>query len=414
MKISNKILILIFVSLILSITEELFFFPTEDNLDEIENICPEFLNCIENVAVENVHPNMFLNDIEIDKIKDEINTGKEPWKSSFYGFEKIVRNNLKITPESVVLKGKIPPSGDVHDYYTDELYIKDGIVNQSADRADFGAISNISKTVRNLGLLYVFTGNTSYANYSIELIDVWTVNSSTKMNPNFTNRQSRIDISSNLPAMFYGADLIWNYPGWNQSDKAIFKNWTRSLLFNVTNINISNKGIAENNFENWRLVLISSASVIAEDQKARKYAFDRWKQLISIQMNPDGSLKNELIRKDSLTYSTFALNGMIQTAIIARHYNTDLYNYVLSDGRGLEKSLDFYAPYIIQSSKWNYPQIHNYNGENAFIYEFVSSFFKSKNLYMEVIKKWKRPIQGLKTTSQPSPQCTITCIIMAP
>lgn len=331
------------------------------------------------------HPNMYLNTTEIEYIKEKVMLGQEPWNTSYYDMSAQAVKDLRTKPKSVVTVGKVPPSGDLHDYYTDDVYISDGIINQSADREDYYVILNISRAVRYMGLLYAFTGNSTYANHSIKLINAWTVDPSTRMNPNYTNRQSRYDLITTLPPMFYGADLIYNYSGWNQSDKETFKQWTRDMIVNTTMWN------ATNNFENWRLVLISSASVVAEDTDSRQYAFDRWKEIMRDQMNNNGSFKYELSRKDSLTYSTLALNGMIQTAEIAQHNNVDLYNYELLDGRGLEMSLDFHVPYITSSSKWNFSQNATYKGENTAIYELAYAF-KQKPLYWQVIEKWKRPM----------------------
>ena len=150
-----------------------------------------------------------------------------------------------------------------------------------------------------------------------------------------------------------------------------------------------------NNFENWRLVLISSASVIADDTGSRQYAFDRWKAIIPDQVNTDGSMIRELGRTNSLTYSTYAVSAMVQTAEIARHYGVDLYNYKLPDGRGLENVLDFHVPYIIDPSTWPYKQTNPYKGDNAAVYELAYSF-KQKSSYSDVINKWKRPMYEMR------------------
>jgi hypothetical protein len=185
--------------------------------------------------------------------------------------------------------------------------------------------------------------------------------------------------------MFYGADLIWNYPDWNISDKNAFKSWAAQM------INSAKTWSYKNNLENWKLVFISSASVITEDTNSRQYAFDRWKSIIADQMNLDGSMKQELKRTNSLSYSIFAINAMIQTAEIARHYDVDLYNYKLSDGRGLEKALDFYAPYVANPSTWPKKQISPYNGDGVALYELAYSF-KQKSSYKDVINRWGRPM----------------------
>lgn len=339
------------------------------------------MTSIEGDAGSSNRPNMFLNAEEIENIKNRIATGQQPWKAAY---DNTLSDNYKyinMPIQSVTFGGNTPPSGDIHDYYTDPPYSSDGISDPSSDRTDYSSLINVSRAVRYLGTMYALTGNNEYADKAVQLINAWTVDSSTRMNPKFTNGQSHIEIAVAACGIFYGADLMWNYPGWSASDKTVFKDWTAQMISSAKTW--SN----DNNFENWRLVFISSASVITEDTGSMRYAFDRWKAIIPDQMNTDGSMKNELARTNSLTYSTFALNAMTQTAEIARHNGVDLYNYKLTDGRGLEKALDFHVPYILDSSTWTHQQIGTYRGDNSAIYELAYSF-KQKVLYESVINRW--------------------------
>lgn len=339
------------------------------------------------------HPNMYLNDDEISIIKRKIGNDEQPWRVAYDNMINDDDKWLNMPIQSVTFGGNISPGGDIHEYNTGVPYITDGISGPDVDRTDYNAAINMSRTVRNLGLVYALTGKDVYAEKAIILINAWTIDPDTKMNPKFTNSQSFIELSVSIPAMFYGADLIWNYPGWNQTDKDAFRQWVAQMIEDAKGWN------RDNNFENWRLVFISSGSVITEDVVSRKYAFDRWKSIIPDQMNLDGSMKQELTRTNSLTYSTYALNGMLQTAEIARHYGVDLYNYKLLDGRGLEKALDFHAPYIINSSNWTYKQIYQYKGDNSAIYELAYSF-KQKSSYYDVINRWKRPMYEMRVMGQ--------------
>ncbi len=334
------------------------------------------------------HPNMYLNIGEIEAINEKKN--KEPWKTAYDKLISDANSILSKSPPSVTYGGKAPPSGDKHDYFSEIPYSSDGVLKSNVDRTDFNSVKALGKSVRDLGLAYAITGDEKYAGKALEFIRVWTIDSSTKMNPEFTNDQSRIELSVTIPGMFYGADLIWNYPGWKSSDKDEFKDWTKKILAS------SKTWSRDNNFENWRLVFISSASIIVEDSDSRNYAFGRWKEIISDQMNSDGSMKYELKRTKSLSYSTYAVNAMMQTAEIARHYGVDLYNYRLDDGRGLEIALDFHAPYVANPLKWPYEQIDKYKGDNAAFYELAYTF-KKKDSYKDVIDKWGRPMYEIRT-----------------
>jgi len=331
------------------------------------------------------HPGMYLSQEEIEAIKAKVNANEEPLKTAYDRM--ISAGNLALVdePASITYGGREPPSGDKHDYFSDPPYTSDGIFDPKADRSDYESAIRMGKGVRDLGLAYAFTGETKYADKALQFIRAWTLDPVTGMNPKFTDWQSNIEISITLPGMFYGADLIWDYKGWDPADREAFRSWTWKM------IESAKAWQSENNYENWRLVFISSASVVAEDPGSRKYAFERWKSIIRDQMAGNGSMVKETGRTNSLTYSLYAVNAMMQTAEIARHFGVDLYNYRLPDGRSLEKALDFYAPYAADPQAWKYNQITAYAGDNAALYELAYSF-RQKPAYKDIITKWRQPM----------------------
>ncbi len=174
---------------------------------------------------------MYLNQVEINAIKAKVQAGEEPWKTAFNKLILEANQNLNKGPWSVTYGG--PTRG--HDYYAERPYCgwkrkdgrnpdcRDGQINPDANRFDYNSAEDLSQAVRNLGLAYVFTGQSKYANRVVELIRTWALDPATYMTPKFTQGQSYITLSITLPGMFYAADLIWNYPGWPASEKKPFK-----------------------------------------------------------------------------------------------------------------------------------------------------------------------------------------------
>lgn len=345
---------------------------------------------LSSASVNFFHPNMYISTEEIEAVKEKVRSKQEPWKTAYDKMISDANSALKGQIPSVTYGGKTPPGGDLHDYYSDTPYASDGVFNSNADRTDYNSAITFGKSVRNLGLAYAFTGENKYADKALEFISAWTVNSTTMMQPDFTGYQSRIELSITIPGVFYGADMIWNYPGWSPVEKAEFVSWTKKFIKSAKTWS------SDNNYENWRLVFISSASVIAEDPESLGYAFERWKKIIPTQIGTEGLMVKEINRTNSLSYSLYSINGMIQTAEIARHNGVDLYNYRLQDARGLEFALDFHAPYAANPSTWPYEQITSYAGDNAALYELAYSFNQKSN-YMDVINKWKRPLYEIRT-----------------
>lgn len=350
------------------------------------------MNLPEVSATDFTHPNIFLDQTEINTIKARIN--QEPWKTAYDNMMINVSLALNAPVQSVTFGGPIPPSDDIHDYWTDMAYSSDGVFNPNADRSDYYAAIKLRDSVRDLGLAYALTGEKKYADKAIQFIRAWTIDPSTKMNPKFVSGTdahglaSKIELSITIPGMLYGADLIWNYPDFSSSDKEALKLWTRDFVADAKTWSWYN------NLEAWRLVFISAGSVITEDSANLNYAFDRWKTDLSVQMDSQGKMTNELSRTRSFTYSLYAINAFMQTAEIAKHQGVDLYHYNAPNGRSLELALDFYAPYAAGKNSWPYQEIR-WDLVDYSVWELAYSF-KQKTSYKDVIIKRGRPMYELR------------------
>ncbi len=336
---------------------------------------------------QETHPRMYLDSGEIAAIKAQVQAGAAPWKAAYDRMISNANAALSQGALSVTFGGKAPSSGNSHDYWTETPYAGtgEGVINLLKDRTDYTAAIALGRAVRNLGLAYAFTGEARYADKAAALLKAWMVNPQTRMNPRFTNGQSRIELCITMPGAFYGADLIWHAPSWSAADRAAVSSWARALGANARS------WTGKNNFENWRHVLLASAGVAGEDPSLRQEAFDSWKSFLLGAMAADGRLVHETGRTKSLDYSTYALNAMVQAAEIARHFGVDLYSYRLADGRGMEKTLDYHAPFVTDPSSWSYQQVAPYAGDNSAVYE-VAYLWMQKASYLAAINRSGRPM----------------------
>lgn len=326
------------------------------------------------------HPNIFLNQTEIDAIKQKIAANEEPWISGYNQLISDANAALSQNPLSVTTSG----TNTGHDFVASDI---------DPTRADYGSAVTASRAIRNLALAYVLSDNTAYADKAAELIKSWAVNSNTFMTPSLTSSQSLIELGITMPAIIYGADLIWNYdsPNWTSSDKTTFQTWANNLGTSAMNSTITVCPGYCNNFENWRLVLVSSAGALSQNQTLMDYAFNRYKNIIDIQIGSDGRMNEEWVRTDGLSYSLYAIKAMQLTAEIARHNGMDLYNYNLPNGKGLELALDFIAPYSDDDgTKWRnagFQQNSLFTGQETDLFE-LSYQFLQKPAYLSVINFW--------------------------
>jgi hypothetical protein len=338
------------------------------------------------------HPHVFLNQSEIDAIAAKIAAGQEPWKTAFSRLKAEADAALSLAPLSVTYSGS-----SSHDYYTMKPYSWsnnmpspcgsthcDGQINPEADRADYEAATKVSDATRALGVAYAMTGDAKYANKAIQLIRVWALDSATYMSPKVFVSQG-IEQFAVFPAFFYGADLIWNYSGWNATDKQRFATWARTFASDATDLSYSN------NWDAWRLLCIATAGSLADDSGLLSHAFNTFKSVLASHIDSDGKMEREIGRTLSLDYSMFSLNPFTQIAEVARHHGVDLYNYS-SSGRSLALAWDFHAPYLLNPSSWPYEQIKAYNQDGVALYEIAYTRLR-KTAYLNVINKYGRPLQ---------------------
>jgi hypothetical protein len=340
------------------------------------------------------HPNMYINGDELASVKAKVQANASPWTGANSRMMSDANSALNGGSYSVVDGGPVA-NGDPHLYYTQLPE------NPGADRTDYSAAIKLGDAVRSLGQAYYFTGQSKYADKAISLINKWCLDPQTYMEPIFYNRQSLIEVFITLPGMFWGADFIWNYSGWNTSDKQAFQDWCSDFIQEAKTTRFQDSIQKDGNlnqlknFEDWRLNFIASAAVIAEEQSGLDYAFSYWKRNLPYRITTTGFMKNEIGRTKGLDYSMYAINALVQTCEIARHYGVDLYSYT-SGSVGIELALDNHVQYMLNPSSWPYHQEGGYKGANVAIYE-LAHLYKQKSTYMQVINKYGRPMNETRT-----------------
>ncbi len=328
------------------------------------------------------HPNMFLDASEIASIKAKIDAGQEPWVEAY---------NTAISRANTALNQPLISVRDGGSNWDTGVY--DG--NFSENRHDYRAVGDISHAVRDLGIAYAFSGNEAYADKAIALIYHWCLNPTSLMKPQFNGGQSLIELTITLPAMFYGADMLWNYSGWDTVQKAGFITWVETIS---AESRANNEVAPTNNFGTWRLMFLASAAVITENSDMMTYVVDFYKVLLPYQIHHTGFFPWEFNRdspKNGLFYSTFAMVAATQICEIVRHHGVDLYHWEASNGNGsIERGLDYMAPFVADPSTWAQTGgTYTYTGENAAVYELAYAIWQ-KPAYKKVIERWGRPMYG--------------------
>jgi hypothetical protein len=298
---------------------------------------------------------------------------------------------LETTPPSVMDKGKIPPSGDKHDYMTIAPYYwpdpskpnglpyirHDGRVNPESrdDALDHGRVIQMADAVETLSLAYYFTGKEAYAEGAVKYLQVWFLDPATRMNPRLdyaqavlgenTGRGTGILEGRNISQAADAAGLLAGSPAWTGPDRKKFKAWLETYLnWLLTSKNGHDESNATNNHGTWYDVqAMELALVLGKADVAKQIAQAAQAKRITVQIQPDGRQPLELVRTAAFGYSHFNLEALFALATLSDYTGVDLWHCRLANGRyALATALDYLTPYLGDNpKKWPYQQIKDFN-----------------------------------------------------
>jgi hypothetical protein len=300
---------------------------------------------------------------------------------------------MKLKPVSVVLKDQIPPSGDKHDYVSLAPYWwpdpatkdglpylrRDGEVNPERDnfpdRDNFGKLQS---AVFSLGLAYFISGKEEYARHADELVTVWFLDSTTRMNPNLNFAQAIRGRNDGRGAgviemhMFVrvmdALQLIKGSAAWSPEHQSGMVGWCNAYYAWLTS---SKQGLDEhgapNNHGSWYAVQTATiAAFTGKKEEAVRILNESKVRRITAQIEPDGRQPKELQRTKAEGYSTFNLQALTTLAVIGSNLGVDLWHFSTVDGRSIKKALEWMVPFYSGEKRWPYQQIIDLDKTEAF------------------------------------------------
>jgi hypothetical protein len=297
---------------------------------------------------------------------------------------------LEVVPPSVMDKGRIPPSGDKHDYMTIAPYFwpdpgksnglpyirHDGKVNPESrdDALDHGRMVEMASTIETLALAYYFTGNEAYAEHAAKCLRVWFLDPATRMNPHLNYAQAVLGENAgrgtgilegrNISQAADAVGLLAGSPAWTGQDRKEFKTWLETYLnWLLTSKNGHDEANAINNHGTWYDVqAMELALVLGKMDVAKQIAQAAQAKRITVQIQPDGRQPLELARTAAFGYSHFNLEALYNLATLSEYAGVDLWHCRLANGSyALATALDFLTPYLGDAPpQWPYQQIQDF------------------------------------------------------
>jgi hypothetical protein len=290
---------------------------------------------------------------------------------------------MKLTPPSVMDKKATPPSGDKHDYMSQGTYWwpnpktanglpyvrHDGKYNPENDALDSRPMHNMCKAVDSLALGYFVLGDEKYAVKAGELLRVWFLNPSTRMNPHLKYGQAIPGVCEGrclgiidtvcLARMVDSVGLLQGSHAWRREDQAALEAWfDRYLRWLLESDYGKDQAKQPNNHGTYYDVQIAAFSLfVGKKDLARETLSQSAQRRIAAQIEPDGRQPFELARTKAWGYSLANLTGMVELATLSSHFGIDLWHYETPDGRSIRKAIDWLAQYADGSKTFEFKQI---------------------------------------------------------
>jgi len=173
-----------------------------------------------------------------------------------------------------------------------------------------------------------------------------------------TGRGIGIIETRSFPRLIDATILLQESKNWSKEDHKSLKKWFAAYLSWLTESPLGkDEADEDNNHGTYYDVQILAFALFTDNPELAKKQIEVAKSRIQSQMKPDGSQPFELERTVSWGYTNMNLAGFFKIARLAENVKANLWKYETTDGKGLQKSLQWLLPYLKNEKEWEYKQI---------------------------------------------------------
>ena len=322
---------------------------------------------------------LLLDKDNLDQIKAKIDRQDPFVMPAYQTLISKAEKTLSMDRLSVVDKSLTPPSQDKHDYISLGPYFwpnpktkdgypyirRDGKVNPNAlIDSDSPRLVRLANALETLALAYYYTNNTKYAQRAVEMIQIWFINDSTKMNPHLKYAQG---IPGTVPGRALGIldgrhfvrildsiTLIENSNLLSSKDLEIIKQWVKDyqnwLLNGEYAYDESHRPNNHGTFYDYQVV--GYALYLEQPKKAKELLTNAQYIRLGSHIGSKGQNFHELERTRPLHYSLFDLEAMIGLALYSDHYDdVNFWTFTINQ-TSLKKAIDYVIKYKNNRDMW--------------------------------------------------------------
>jgi PKD repeat protein len=292
---------------------------------------------VENQVFTAVHPSNLHSQAQIDAVKLNIQQNLQPWKDAYD--ELIAKANESLSHISQAVQDFYAPG-----YYVDSdaSIAAKTLIHEDGSAAYFCALAY---------QLDESSNRIMYADKAVELLNSWAA-----INKTVSGTDGNEYMITGGMGFIQAADLVWNYNGWDSTDRDNFAAWVSTVFQNCGNALKSR----EANLGSWGTWGSISAACLVEDQATIDSDIDLMKNKIEDIIASDGHMIYDAqYEGKGIWYTYYGLAPL--TAAFQVVWNTtgvDLFHYTSPNGRNIKMALDNLFYYSQHPDEWPY-----YEGE---------------------------------------------------
>ncbi len=255
------------------------------------------------------------------------------------------------------------------------------------------------KAVQTLAVVYFLSQDEKYAAKAAELIRTWFLDHKKGMNPNMTYAQyvpgmtkirgTGIIDSRRFITGLNAAQIIKDSESWSDKDRKDLQRWAMAFAYWLENsVNGLTESKTQNNHALWYDMILQATVMYSGDyDHLREIIVDQELPRFDRQIAKDGSLPHELARTLGLHYTTFSLEAVNFSDIMAQKIGIDVWGYVGKEGRSMKMAVDYVSPYYENPEKWPHKQIKPFETSRGAIILYHAARRLDNPEYGEIAKK---------------------------
>jgi hypothetical protein len=268
-------------------------------------------------------------------------------------------------------------AGGLHDFFSEGDYWwpdprnpngpyiqRDGMTNPDNFVSHRKAMIRFSIQVGTLASAYVLTKDEVYAAHAVRHMRAWFTDEATRMNPHLkfaqaikgraTGRGTGIIDTVHLIEVARSALVISGSKSMRAEDLAGIRVWFAEYLkWMTTNEYGIEERDAKNNHGTCWVMQVAAFAQLTANSELLDYCRKRYREvLLPDQMAADGSFPLELKRTKPYGYSIFNLDAFATICQILSTREDNLWEFTLTDGRGIRKGMEHLYPYLMDKSTW--------------------------------------------------------------